>query len=429
MFYARWFGPLGAALLGLVNAAAAQPHDVIENAARYTVKITTAIDYAFGNERKGTSRGSGFLVDRERGWILTNAHVVGKSPSSVRASFKDHPFIKVEKVYIDNQLDLAVIRIDPARIPGTARAASLNCAAEPRPGVAVVAFGHPWSLDYTATRGIVSGVKTLDGQESIQTDAALNPGNSGGPLIDAQSGSVVAVNAATLNKSLSEGLNFAVPIRHACVILDLLRAGKDPAPPLLPVTFATTSRERELVVAQSHGEWAESLKPGDRIVAVNGDDAALFASRFATHLRRGEAASVRILRDGRPETINLPAPRARDRVTRAGIHVSGMVIGGSTVTNFDPTVMMIHHVDEASVAEQSQFREGYQVLTIGGKTVHSQADILAALKPHDGKDVEIIVRNPRFSIISGRYDYFARTLDVRDVFAIDDGGARKDQAP
>lgn len=73
------------AVLLLGNAG--QANDVIEAAGRFTVKITTAVDYSFGNEKKGTWRGSGFLVDRERGWILTNAHVAGKSPSTVRVSF------------------------------------------------------------------------------------------------------------------------------------------------------------------------------------------------------------------------------------------------------------------------------------------------------------------------------------------------------
>ncbi len=75
----------------ILFAPGALANDVIEAAGRYTVKITTAVDYAFGSERKGTWRGSGFLVDRERGWILTNAHVAGKSPSTVRVSFKDRP--------------------------------------------------------------------------------------------------------------------------------------------------------------------------------------------------------------------------------------------------------------------------------------------------------------------------------------------------
>ena len=151
-------------------------NDVIESAGRFTVKITTAVDYSFGTERKGTSRGAGFLVDRERGWVLTNAHVAAKSPSTVRVSFKDRPYSKVEKVYVDNHLDLAVLRVDLANIPDEAVVASMKCEGEPAAGLPVIAFGHPWGLDYTATRGIISGTKSLEGEEALQTDAALNPG-------------------------------------------------------------------------------------------------------------------------------------------------------------------------------------------------------------------------------------------------------------
>ena len=125
-------------------------NDVIETAGRYTVKITTAVDYSFGNEKKGTWRGSGFLVDRERGWILTNAHVAGKSPSTVRVSFKDRPYSKVEKVYIDNQLDLAVLRVDPGNIPAEALVAEMKCEGEPSAGLPVIAFGHPWGFSSTS---------------------------------------------------------------------------------------------------------------------------------------------------------------------------------------------------------------------------------------------------------------------------------------
>ena len=105
---------IGSIFATLIASQAIQPalaNDVIEAAGRYTVKITTAVDYSFGSEKKGTWRGSGFLVDRERGWILTNAHVAGKSPSTVRVSFKDRPYSKVEKIYVDNHLDLAVLRV------------------------------------------------------------------------------------------------------------------------------------------------------------------------------------------------------------------------------------------------------------------------------------------------------------------------------
>lgn len=77
------------------------------------------------------------------------------------------------------------------------------------------------------------------------------------------------------------------------------------------------------------------------------------------------------------------------------------------------------------MAEQAQFREGYQVLSIDGVTVKSHEEILAALNGRDGDDVEVIVRHPRFTLISGRYDYFVRTLEVRDVFVVDEKGKGK----
>ena len=99
------------------SVAYAQTVDVIAQANSYTVKIITAVDYPFGSDKKGTSRGSGFLVDKERGWILTNAHVASKSPSTMRASFKDQPYAPGQTVSVDNHLDLAVIKIDPSKIP------------------------------------------------------------------------------------------------------------------------------------------------------------------------------------------------------------------------------------------------------------------------------------------------------------------------
>ena len=417
-----WTGSLVGAVWVSTLAGHAFANDVIESASRYTVKITTAVDYSFGNEKKGTWRGSGFLVDRERGWILTNAHVAGKSPSTVRVSFKDRPYSKVEKVYVDNQLDLAVLRVDPTTIPAEALVAELKCEGEPAAGLPVIAFGHPWGLDYTATRGIISGTKSLEGEESLQTDAALNPGNSGGALIDAQSGVVVGVNASAFSKSVSEGLNFAVPSKQACIILNLLRQGRDPSPPVLPITFAITSKERELVVAQSDGAWAEILKPGDRILSVDGDETARFSTRFVSYFRGGGPVQVQIRRGKEIKSVELAVLTRRDPVKRLGVHVSGMVIGRSTITGYDPTVMWIQFLDDASVAEQAQFREGYQILSIDGVTVKSHEDILAALKDRDGADVEVIVRNPRFTMISGRFDYFVRTLEVRDVFVVNENG-------
>ena len=407
--------------LFLTLATSAYSKDVISEASLYTVKFTTAVDYPFGNDRKGTSRGSGFLVDKERGWILTNAHVASRSPSHLRVSFKDQPYTAAQKVYVDNHLDLAVIKVDPSKIPASAVAANLFCGQEPVPGLPVIAFGHPWNLDYTATRGIISGTKSLSEVEQLQTDAALNPGNSGGPLIDEKTGDVVGVNASGMSKS--DGLNFAVPIKLVCTILDLLKEGKNPSPPIIPLSFGTTLRERELLVASVKDDWAQNLKIGDRIVAVNGDRTARYASRVLDHMRGKDSARVTVVRDGKEQEVALAVPQNRDDVKRLGVHFSGMTIGKSTLTGFDPTVMFIHFIDDASIAEQAQFREGDRIISIDGMETTSHDDVLKALKGKEGKDLEFIFKRPRSN--SGvTFDHMARKVEIGPIKILDEKGLR-----
>jgi len=411
-------------VLGCSSLAAAEALDIIAQANRYTVKVSAAIEYPFGNESKGTRRGAGFLIDRERGWILTNAHVAAKSPSRVRVSFKDRSFIPASKVYVDNHLDVAVIAVAPERIPEETLAGGLQCQNEPTAGAAVIAFGHPWSLDYTATRGIISGTQVRAGEERLQTDAAINPGNSGGPLIDVTSGLILGINSSGVARNVSEGLNFAVPALLVCRIVDLLKKGIDPDPPILPVTFATTQRDRELVVADAISEWEGLLKTGDRIQSVNGDKSARFASRFLGQARGASSLKVEVLRDGSNVAVDLPVPSQKDRMLLLGVHVSGKVVGQSTVPGYDPTVMWVQFVDDASSADQASIAEGDQILSINGTRVRAHAEVLSAFSAVDGREVEVIIRRPRFSLISGRYDYYARKLDVSEIFEIDANGKR-----
>jgi serine protease Do len=417
------FGVAFSLLMMLPSAAMALSNDVISDAAHYTVKISSSVEYPFGVEYKGTALGAGFVIDREKGWILTNAHVARWSPSILHVSFKDHPYVKAEKVYVDNHLDLAVIKVGTADIPEEATEARMGCGREVAAGEQVIAFGHPWSLDYTATRGIISGTKVLDGVETLQTDAALNPGNSGGPLINWSNGDIVGINAATFSKSETEGMNFAVPIQLACTVVQLLSVGKDPAPPILPLTFATTLNSRELVVGEAKPEWAGRLQVGDRILAVDGDTSARYASRVLDHMRGKEYVSILIGRDHQTQEIKVDVPQVKNTMHRLGVQVSGMTIGRTTITDNDPTEMYIHYVAEASVAEQAQFKEGDMILSVDGVATKSHADVLKVFQDKQGQKVEVVIKHAR-SAGSHRYEYYARKLDVADVFVVDEKGVQ-----
>src|ERR671916_399343 len=186
----------------------------------------------FGQPQQGTATGSGFVVD-EDGTIVTNAHVV-EGASSVQVGFEEGgDLVDAEVKGVDDDTDLAVLKIDPQGQELTVL--PLGDSADAEVGDPVVAIGNPFGLQRTVTTGIVSALqRQVDAptgfpiDDVIQTDASINPGNSGGPLLDAQ-GRVIGINSqiATGGSRGSVGIGFAVPVNTAkTVVPQLKKSGK-----------------------------------------------------------------------------------------------------------------------------------------------------------------------------------------------------------
>lgn len=171
----------------------------------------------------GRSGGSGFVTHPE-GWVVTNAHVLGRSRSGfVRLQYGDGSEALGRVVFVDPRVDLAVI--EPSARPPF-KGLSLSPPSTAKVGQTVLAFGNPYGLEGTLTQGIVSAVRDFgEGagriQGVIQTDAPINPGNSGGPLVD-RSGRVIGVNTAVLARS--DGIGFAIPVHYVRGALDATKA-------------------------------------------------------------------------------------------------------------------------------------------------------------------------------------------------------------
>jgi S1-C subfamily serine protease len=122
---------------------------ILDQANKYTVKICNSTDTPFIEDSYNPSSGSGFLIDKANGIIVTNAHVASYSPALNRVNFKHSNPVQSKQIYIDTDIDLAILKIDPVSIPKDAVEAKLHCKNDYKQGQSVVAFGHPAGKDFT----------------------------------------------------------------------------------------------------------------------------------------------------------------------------------------------------------------------------------------------------------------------------------------
>jgi len=283
-----------------------------------------------GEPRERRGGGSGFVFTPD-GLILTNSHVVHDA-RRIDVTLSDGRRMPATAIGDDPASDLAVIRIDQARVdePGLT-AAALGDSQQLRVGQLVVALGSPYGFQSTVTAGVVSALgrslRSYSGRlidDVIQTDAALNPGNSGGPLVDS-AGRVVGVNTATILPA--QGICFAIGINTAKFVASrLLRDGRIRRS-FIGVSAQTVPVHRRVVrfydLAKESGALVLSvednspakhagLRDGDIIIALEGKPVAGVDDlhRVLTDVRVGVSSSLTVLRQTEKLEFNIVAEEA-----------------------------------------------------------------------------------------------------------------------
>jgi S1-C subfamily serine protease len=398
------------AAVGLMSAAVVYaevlPEKVFEHASDYTVQVKTRIEHAFGGDVVGSFGGTGFIVDAERGWVVTNRHVVGESPSEVHVARRDGRYEPATKLYVDPYIDIAILETD---LDG-GRQAEMDCG-HPVPGTGhpVGAYGHPWGFEYTGTQGVISGRTTKWERLMLQTDAPINAGNSGGPLISMRTGAVVGVNTSKYNDKNSENTNFAIPVEDVCQIVALLKQGKDPAPPRLPVAFLDLEDPNAVVVARQFDSQASiGLQAGDRMNALRGNL---------------EGARLKVARDGRELTITADIPPMR---IRRGVEFAGIVMapfnykdGSITPAGHDIGVFSVTPGSPASSKDLKAFDLIYRV---NGQMVESLEQLFVLLNDlEDGAIVKL--QFLRVFEDMHYFGYIERQLRAEPAVWLDSNGA------
>jgi serine protease Do len=388
-------------------------------AAKYTVKIKARVKYPFINDRRGGRSGAGFLIDKKRGWVLTNRHVSGHDPESLRVMFKGASYFDAEVLYTDRLLDLAVIKLPLDQIPATAAEASLECTSEPVIGANVGAFGHPFSLSFTGTRGIVSGNRARRGRSLVQTDAPINKGNSGGPLINLGTGKVIGINKSSFSKSKSEGISFAVPMVHACRVINILKKGGNPSPNHLPLAFSKKpDHDDGLVVSYLYQKQPVTwpLKLGDEILGVvNPDLKPVKNQGELLHELRGLRghAQIRLKRKGDELTTLVPLLPRQQPSKQVGVFVSGVIIApfllrDDEIKNIN-NEMMVHHSRRASAARLAGVRKWNYLVSVDGKKFSDPIHLCRHLKKAESQLRNINMRLRRFKTQYASFTEFSMT--------------------
>lgn len=297
----------------------------------------------------GAGQGSGFVYDTE-GHIVTNGHVVAEA-QQIEVDFPSGDKVWAELVGVDTNVDLAVLRVDvPA---GVLHPLPLGDSSQVRVGEIVVAIGNPFGLAGTMTVGIVSALgRTLDSERDapgggvfssgdiIQTDAAINLGNSGGPLVDLR-GDVIGVNRAILTEAYSvigaptnSGVGFAIPVNVARRVVEAILAGGEFDYPYLGV-LCLSSLDLQTVEAlgltRVTGAYVTDVTPGgpaaragivggagpavigdvpqggDLIVAIEGSPVREFGdllSYLVNYTEAGQVVTLTVVRNG--EEVEVP---------------------------------------------------------------------------------------------------------------------------
>ena len=354
--------------------------------------------------------GSGFIVESD-GVILTNAHVL-EGADEVRVRLIDRREFKGKVVGVDKPTDIAVVKIDAKGLPTV----KLGDPRSIKVGEWVVAIGSPFGFENTVTAGIVSATSRSlpDGTyvPFIQTDAAVNPGNSGGPLFNMK-GEVIGINSQIYSRTGGyQGLAFAIPVDVAAdVKTQLVQHGKVERGRLgVSIQEVTQSlaqsfgldRPRGALVAQvEKGSPAEKagVKPGDVLLGINGKTVERSAELppLVAAVKPGTKAAFELWRDGRKQTLDVtlgalnaeqvaasPTSEAGAEAGRLGLAVrpseNGLVVENAT-----------------GAAARAGIRAGDVVTAVNGKPVKSVEELKAAAEKAKGT-VALLVRRGDDSI-------------------------------
>jgi len=379
----------------------------------------------------GMGFGSGFVISDD-GFIVTNAHVVDNA-SEIQVSFPDRREYTAKLIGADERTDIALLKIDASDLPTV----TLGDSSKLNVGQWVLAIGSPFGFEYTATQGIVSALSRSlpDGNyvPFIQTDVAVNPGNSGGPLFDTD-GNVIGVNSQIYSRSGGYmGLSFAIPANVVKSVTEQLKQKGFVSRGWLGVLIQNVDkslaesfgmdRPRGALVSRVTDDspaGAAGVRTGDIILSFNGQPISRSSDLppIVGSTPIGTAAQMRVLRSGDEIDLSVViAELSEDREVvatarqtpkgvenRLGLSVAPLTEEQRNESGVADGGVMITAVDPNGVAALAGIREGDILLSFDQQSVSDSATLSALVdNAPKGKPVAALVqrdRSPLFTALT-----------------------------
>ncbi|NDH55142.1 MAG: DegQ family serine endoprotease [Burkholderiaceae bacterium] len=370
--------------------------------------------------------GSGFIID-SNGIVMTNAHVV-EGATTIYVTLTDKREFKAKLLGADKRTDLAVLKIDATGLPKL----PLGDSSKVKVGEWVVAIGSPFGLENTVTAGIVSAKSrdTGDYLPFIQTDVAVNPGNSGGPLLNT-AGQVIGINSQIFSRSGGYmGISFAIPIDEAIRVADQLRTTGRLVRGRIGVAIGEINKEvaESLGLGKPRGAFVRNVEPGapaakggieagDVILSFNGRDInkSTDLPRIVGETKPGTSATVRVWRKGANRDLTVvvadaepdkavarksenPAPQAGTANKSLGISVTELTEAKNKELGGKGGVEITNVGDGA--AARAGLRAGDVIVRIGDADIPGIKQFESVTKALDpSKAVPIFVRRGDATIV------------------------------
>ena len=391
------------AFLVLSGNALASKHitDTVVNA---SVLIRTNLKHGFSEdeEASGRWRGSGFVINKQKGWIMTNGHVSASGPAELRVQFVDDKTRhKASRLFVDSRHDIAILRVDPAVIPEEVTELYLDCEYTLKRGDRVVSVGHPTGHEFTLSLGVMSGTRTFGADTDLySTDVIVESGSSGGPVVSMDSGLVLGVSTARYDDS---DVGLLTTARDACQISRLMEVGIDPSRPRLDFQLLLIEKESSNVVGQIFNSDSQ-LRIGDQILEIEGKPwDPEKAGEFEDNLRIFEKDEIEITikRKGSQMQLRIPNDKIGSLHERDWLHFSGLTFteakhqdSGYRNAGSEHSIIRLQSVDDThDDTTELGFDEYAVLLSVDGRKFDVLEKLYNYLKSRVGKPIVLVARD------------------------------------